>query len=307
METARPEDIKLLEAQLAAATATFKEAEAQLKRHQVLVVDKVVTQAEFDQSVATHDVAKAKMEAAHENLQKAKAGARKEDVEAMQARIEGLQAQVDSAQNAFDDTFLKAPFAGIVAATFVENFEKVEAKQSILLLQDIENIEIIVNVPENVVATAKRQSGAKMTATFEALPDQEFIVTLQEFSTEADSATQTYKATLLMPRPVGVNIFPGMSCTAIHYVPVSGEEEGSQFTIPAAAVIDEDGKQYAWVIDSSDTTRRRQIQVGDLVGASIRVLDGLRLGEIIAISGAHFLREGMKVRKLGTEIGDQLK
>ena len=88
---------------------------------------------------------------------------------------------------------------------------------------------------------------------------------------------------------------------------LSGEEEGSQFTIPAAAVIDEEGKQYVWVIDSSDTTHRRPIRVGDLVGASIRVLDGLSLGEVIAISGAHFLREGMKVRKLGTEIGDQLK
>ena len=102
METARPEDIRLLEAQLAAATATLQEAEGQLNRNQVLVKNRVVTQAAFDQIVAAHDVAKAKMEAAQENLQKAKAGSRKEDVEAMQARIAGLQAQVDAAQNAFE-------------------------------------------------------------------------------------------------------------------------------------------------------------------------------------------------------------
>ena len=130
------------------------------------------------------------------------------------------------------------------------------------------------------VATAERRPDAKLTALFEALPDQEFTITLQEFSTEADSATQTYKATFTMPRPVGVNIFPGMTCTAIHYAPVSGEEDGSQFTIPAAAVIDEGGKQHVWVIDSSDITSSRPIQVGDLVGEDIRVVDGLHLGEI---------------------------
>jgi hypothetical protein len=62
------------------------------------------------------------------------------------------------------------------------------------------------------------------------------------------------------------------------------------------------------VIDpDSNTVSKREIQVGDLTGDSIRVLGGLEQSETIAISGVHFLRPGMEVRMLGTEIGDQLK
>ena len=226
------------------------------------------------------------------------------------SKVEGLEAQLEIAQNAYDDTSLKAPFDGIVAATFVENFENVTAKESILLLQDIEHVEIVINIPEGMVAAAREKSRPKALAVFETLPDQEFEVTLKEFSTEADPATQTYKATLTMPRPeraLGILVLPGMTCRVILEEPIADEEGASQFAIPAVAVFEQQGKRYAWVIDASDTAQSREVQVEDLTGENIRVIGGLQLGETIAISGVHFLREGMKVRKLGTEIGDQLK
>ena len=257
-----------------------------------------------------NNVAQENVKAAQENLDRAKAGARKEDIEAMEAQIEGLQAQVDTAQHALDDTFLKAPFKGVVAKRLVENFAKVEAQQPIFWFQDLENVEIIINLPENVVAMAKNRRGTavKMAAVFEALPETEFAVNVKEFSTEADPGTQTYKTTLTMPQPEEINVFPGMTCTVVHYETPPGGEDGSQFLIPVTAVYDEEGKQYAWVIDSeTNAVSQREIQVGDLTGDNIRVLGGLEKGETIAISGVHFLQPGMQVRLLGTEIGDQLK
>ena len=308
MQVARPEDIRQLEAQLAADMATLKDAAETLKRNQTLFKDRIITQADLDKAVADNDVAQAKVNSAKENLQKAKAGAREEDIQAMEAKLEGLQARVDEAQHAHDDTFLKAPFKGVVARKFAENFEKVQAKQPILWLQDLDSIEIIINLPENVAATAKKGEEVTMAAVFDALPGKEFPVTLKEFSTEADPGTQTYKTTLRMPQPAELNVLPGMTCSVVHFENVVGGEDGSEFIVPVTVVLDEGGKQYAWVIDlAGNTVSKQEVKVGDLTGDGIRVLSGLKRGETIAISGVHFLQPGMEVRLLGTEIGDQLK
>ena len=272
------------------------------------IQDRIITQGELDQAVAANDVAAATVEASRKNLDKAKAGARQEEIQAQEAKIQGLESQVETTKHALDDTALTAPFDGVVAQRLVENFEKVEAKQAILLFQDLENIEIVINLPENVVAKAKEGASASMAAVFDALPDEEFALTFKEFSTEADSGTQTYKTTLTMPRPETINVFSGMTCTVIHYEDVAPGEQGSVFAIPVTAVRDENGKQFVWVIDTvTKTVGKREIQVGDLTRDSIRVLDGLKQGETIAISGVHFLQEGMEVSTLGPEIGDQLK
>jgi membrane fusion protein, multidrug efflux system len=245
MQQARPEDIRRLEARLTADNATLREASETLRRTQTLFKDRIVTQSDLDKAVAANDVAQANVDVSKENLDKGMAGAREEDIEAMAAQIEGLQAQVDAARHAHDDTFLKAPFKGVVARRLVENFEKVEVNQPIIWFQDLENVEIIINLPENVAATARRGRKAKMAAVFEALPETEFTVTLKEFSTEADPGTQTYKTTLTMPQPEEINVLPGMTCTVVHYENAAGGEDGSAFIVPVTAMYDEGGKQYA--------------------------------------------------------------
>jgi multidrug efflux system membrane fusion protein len=44
----------------------------------------------------------------------------------MEATIQGLESQVQAAQSALDDTELKAPFKGIIAARYVDNFQSVQ-------------------------------------------------------------------------------------------------------------------------------------------------------------------------------------
>jgi len=310
MKVARPEDIKLAEAQVRAARATFHEANMTVTRNEPLVRKGVVTEQDFELFVASRNVAKAKMDAAIEQLNKAKLGARKEDIEAMEAKISSLASQVDNAKNAVADTQLKAPFDGIVAETYVENFENIIAGQKILLLNDLKNIDVVVSVPETVVARAhkleeEKKNADRVVVRFEADPTHEYELTIKKIATEADRATQTYRLTLTMPAPEKINIFPGMTCTVIHYTPIGGD--AAWFAVPAASVFDDGGKSYVWTIDSAGVSHRREVKVGEMSGKYIRVLEGLKKGETIAISGVHYLHENMKVRKLGMTIGEALK
>ena len=63
-------------------------------------------------------------------------------------QIDVEQAQLASAEKAVSDTQLRAPFAGRIGRTYVDNFNNVQAKQPILIMQDLTQLEIVVNIPE---------------------------------------------------------------------------------------------------------------------------------------------------------------
>ena len=220
----------------------------------------------------------------------------REAVDGATAQIKSYSAEVEAAKLQLSYTHLEAPFSGVIAKRYVDNFQEVQAKQPIVSLQDVSEIEILVDVPEIVMATA-RGGRVRAVAQFAAAPGKEYELTLKEYSTEADPRTQTYRLVLTMPAPEGVNILPGMTAN------VHGSErveiDGDRFVIPAIAVFaDETGVSHVWVIDQENkTVHQRKVKTGDLTGTdSIEIIDGLESGETIALSGVSQLREGMKIR-----------
>jgi RND family efflux transporter MFP subunit len=220
------------------------------------------------------------------------------------AAYDAAAAEEKIAQKALDDTRLHAPFAGVIADTFVNSFENVNAKQPVLSLQQIDHVEIVVSVPEErVVRAEKGKEGERfrLVATFEYLPGREFDVDIKEFSTEADLATQTYAATLVMPAPEDVLILPGMTATVREYLREPQSSEKVAFAVPIDAVpIDGQGNYYVWTVkdggDGTGTIHRVDVQVGEMVGGDILVVAGLNQGDCIATVGVHLLQEGQRVR-----------
>jgi RND family efflux transporter MFP subunit len=257
-----PRDFKI---NLDQARARSIEAERQYERYKELFVRKQVSKAEFDRYKASRDVA---------------------------------AAQLEDAQNALKDTYLKAPFDGIVAKRHVENFEEVQAKQPIVFFQDISKIEVLVDAPETVMATLRQGGEIEATASFSVAPDQKFPLELKEFSTEADPQTQTYQVVLLMDRPEGINILPGMTATVTGRQ-ATGSDAASRIVIPAIAVLEDPQENaFVWILKKDAmTVHKTAVSVGEMTGSEgIVVLDGLTGGEQIVTSGIAKLQEGMKVR-----------
>nr|NJM02876.1 biotin/lipoyl-binding protein [Desulfobacula sp.] len=114
---ARAEDIRMLESAVDAATAEYLFAEDQYERYKKLWISQHASRADYDRQTSLRDKAKAGLESARQDLAKGKKGARKEDIEAQQSRIRGLEASLKAARDALEDTYLKAPFTGVVAKT----------------------------------------------------------------------------------------------------------------------------------------------------------------------------------------------
>ena len=73
----------------------------------------------------------------------------KTDFDTLTSKRDVTAAELTKALKAVDDTRLLAPFSGRVATRLVENFQDVQAKEPIVRLQGIVQLEIVVDIPEN--------------------------------------------------------------------------------------------------------------------------------------------------------------
>jgi RND family efflux transporter MFP subunit len=261
-------DQRDFESDVGAARAELERAQADFARAEQLLAEGFVSQAEYDQIKARRDVA---------------------------------ASNLATAGKALEETELRAPFAGVVANRYVENFTDVQAKEPVVSLQDVSTLEVVVQVPERLVARIRGEVRADLSATFDAIPDRSFPLTLKEFTTRADPKTQTYEYVLVMPRPADANVLPGMTVRVSVRRP--GDLPGKaamSFLIPAAAVVaGPEGEAHVWVLDPEDNTvHERVVRTGLLTGQDqVEIVDGLALGDVIAVSAAPRLREGMLVRR----------
>ena len=224
-----------------------------------------------------------------------------QELEVARRRFEVSDAQIRSAEKAVADTTLRAPFAGRVARKLVEAFESVAARESVLVLQDVEQtLDVLVNVPENDVVfrpdRAPDELRDQATLELTSYPGQRIPLRFKEFSTEADPITRTFELTLSFDPPDTLRIMPGM--TAKVFAVPRGTRDG--FLLPANALVSsEGGEPFVWVIDRSDmTVSRRAVEIGSLSGSEAQVVGGLNIGDVIAVSAAQNLRDGMEVREI---------
>jgi multidrug efflux system membrane fusion protein len=215
------------------------------------------------------------------------------------ADLQSAKATVAAAKDQLGYTRLKAPFDGVIAQKYVDNYKEVQAKEAVLSLQNVIDVEVIIDVPELMLAPI-RKTLPRFYAEFTADPIRRFELQIKEFATQADSVTQTYRVVLVMPAPAGIRILPGMT-TNVSIEFTEDAETGAEILIPAIAVFADDaGHSQVWVVDpQTNKVQRRMVTTGDLSGSdSIRIISGLSPDETIAVSGVSKLREGQMVRAL---------
>ena len=217
----------------------------------------------------------------------------------MKARIRGLEAKRKMAKDALEDTYLRAPFPGLIAKRLVDNYDEVRAGQPIVKLQGIDKVEILVNVPESEMAPVRKKSKeVTAMAEFPAAPGKKYKLTLKEYATQADADTQTYQVVLVMPQPKDIHVLPGMTASVM-ITQKNSRRKKAAVIIPAIAVMGEPGKgTFVWIYDPKNmTVHKKQVKAWEMVGsANIEILDGLKGGETIVVAGVTKLQEGMKVK-----------
>ncbi|MBT8083405.1 MAG: efflux RND transporter periplasmic adaptor subunit [Gammaproteobacteria bacterium] len=231
----------------------------------------------------------------------------RQELDTRRRQYEVDQANLASAQKALDDTILRAPFDGRIGRTFVDNFANVQAKQEILLLQDLSEFEVVVNVPEQDwlrakpgLTLAQQTERVQPSVSLSNLPGRSFPAAITEVAAAADPVTRTFAARARFDPPGDVIILPGMSATVTVRLPEGIDDTPLRVLVPANAVVGgNDGGSYVWKISSEPlVATMAPVTLGQVSGSEIEIVEGLEDGDRIAVSGVQHLAEGMRVREL---------
>ena len=298
----RSEEQLKREAQLRAAEAKVENTKTEFDRYARLLPSNAVSHSDYDLAKTNYQVAQEEQQAARQIVEKG-AMARKEDIEAQEAQVSTLEARLAEANVQFRDSTLRAPYDGIIADRLVSEGQPIVANSPVVKFQNADQIDIVMDVPEKLVATVRPAAGQSMVAKFSGAPEQQFPVVIKEATQVADPKTQTFQVRVTMKRPAGFTALPGMTATVtVAYWP--GGVPTNRILVPVSAVVMlENGEQVAWVMRPDQTVKPSTVKVGAVSGGEIEILEGLQPGERIVVAGLTSLRDGMKVRDLGNALG----
>ena len=265
-------DVTRLESDLNAALAEFRAKDEQYKRVVPLVESGTYSKARLDTSQGERDTA--------------------------QARVESVRAALTKASIDLGDSTLAAPFDGRVVAVYPKAFEDVRAQQQVVRLLDLRRIEVVVDIPETLIALAPLVD--TVSVRFDAFHDVELTGTISEIGAEASRTTRTYPVTVVMDQPDNLSILPGMAGTVRVKSVKAGEGGAVSRVVPPAALrpIKPGSDAMAlWVIDpATKTVSLRPVSLGRTVRGGVEISDGISAGEWIVMAGANSLVEGEQVR-----------
>ncbi len=223
-------------------------------------------------------------------------------VDKKRAALEISRAGLEAAERDLAYASLRAPFSGLIARKYVENFQNVKAKELIVRFQDIEHVDISLDLPESLVIDLGESQEPTMEVEFESVPGRFFTAKYKEHKSEADPATQTYNVILTMEAPEDLTVLPGMT-VKVRTTLQTRDVSSAQFLIPASAVFaDEKGQPFVWLVDpETHRVKAQSIKVGVLARDSIYVEKGLKQGARIVTAGVHFIRENMKIKPMASK------
>ena len=264
-------EVDSVSSELQRAQAAYRNAASQLERDRQL----------FSRDI----IARARLENSESGAQQALAAVR------------SLEATLERRKLDAEYTVLLAPFSGVVSAVFAEVFEEVKPQQSVLRIIDPDKIEIVVNVPESMIALVPYAIDVKVT--FDAFPDVEIPAEISEIGKEPSETTRTYPVKCLLTTPPGVRIVPGMAARvrARPGPQIADRFKGVIVPLNAAFSADDATGSFLWIVnESTKTVTRRKVELGEPVVGGVTVKDGLAPGEIVVVAGVHSLKEGQTVR-----------
>ena len=263
--------VRALEGQRNALKANLANAKIELERREKLLENNHIARARVDDQTAL--------------------------VRATEANIEATEGQLDEARLNLGYTTMVAPFDGAISATYVEQFQNVNAGQPIMRVLDTSRIEMELAVPENFINLEPYVEGIEVE--FSSLPGLIIPAKVARVGNEASSTTRTYPVTIVMEQPEGAPIQPGMAGRATAKAQLPQELAYVGIHVPSSAVFSPNretpDETFVWIINPDElTVYAAPVTVKSFTERGFLV-SGLTPGARIAIAGANTLKEGQSV------------
>ncbi len=226
-----------------------------------------------------------------------------------EAALSQARAEVSFAEAQLQNTYIRAPFTGVVVKKMAEVGESVApippgvnistSSGAVVALADLATLEVEADVAEANVA--KVRSGQPAEVTVEAIPDRRYKAVLRQVIPTADrtKATVQVKVTLVEKDE---DLKPEMSAKVTFLEPEKEkpktEAAAPVVLVPQDAVVTRDGKTQVFLVREGKA-QARTVSTGTERQGQVVIREGLSGGEILISRPPETLKDGDAVRVKG--------
>ena len=211
---------------------------------------------------------------------------------ATQQQYDQIIAQYNSTKEQLDflqkNTYVKAPFTGVISAKTYEDGE-LYSGQPIVVLTQIDKLKALVAIPERYFPVFKE--GMELTLTSEIYPDQIFPATVEVVYPTVDASSHTFQVKIVVPNKEQL-LRPGMYVTT-----TIGLGKANTIVAPYQAVEKLVGANDRYVfISDNGVARRVTVELGQRFDQDIEIIaPEIVPGVEMVTTGQHKLVDGVKI------------
>ena len=273
-----------LESALSAAKIEYNNAKTNYDNQKVLYENGAVSKASYDAAVTRFDNAKLNLDSAQNNYDLTINVVLEESKTNAQAAVNTAKVSVQAAQNALNNTVVKAPISGYIASRNANKGQMVAAGAEIFSIKATQNVEAQINVTEAVISEVA--VGTKAVVNVKAADAGNIEGTVTNVSPVKNAQTGMYLVCVAVENADG-KIKDGMFAD----ITLTLNDSVDALAIPSEAVLeDKDGTKYVYIA-SDNKAKRKNIKIGIINDKYTEVVSGISEKDKVIVSGKDYLSE----------------
>ena len=182
----------------------------------------------------------------------------------------------------------RAPVGGFVIEKRVVQGQYVSPGMSLYTVADLSAVWVEADLYEEELPLVRE--GARATVTVDAYPEEHFQGRVTYVYPYVEERTRTVRVRFAFPNPRG-RLKPGMYANVALDAAI-----GEGVVVPTNAVLDSGDQQHVFVSQGDGYFEPRPVVVGQRLGETIQILEGLEAGELVATSATFFIDSESQLR-----------
>ena len=306
-----PQQIAQVRSQLREKESRLKLAQTQLQRNEKLLQEGAISQDQFDQLADQYFVAQAQIQETVQRLEElknteapeiarlqAEAGeinialeerkfSGQSEIERLQASIKEAEASFEIAKIQYQDTFIVAPFDGIVTQKFATegafvtpttSASNTVSATSSSIIALARGTEIVAKVPE--IDLSQIGIGQPVEIIADAYPDQIFKGVVKSIAPEAIVEQNVTSFEVTVEIVTGQERLLSKMNVEVNFL---GKQLSNALVVPTVAIVTEEGKTGVMIPDEDNEPKFQPVTIGISVDDQTQILSGVSAGEEVFI------------------------
>jgi RND family efflux transporter MFP subunit len=264
----------------------------------IATLDTADLKARYDAQAAAVAEARARLDLARKNQANNKALLEKafisqnaydsaaSSVQVAEANLQSVEAQAAIAQRALADAQVRAPFDGIIAKRWVNVGDKVSADMPVAQVVDLSRMELEAQMPVSEIPFVK--PGQEVSFAVDGFATRKFNGKVERVNPSADAGSRSIAVFVTLPN-ADLSLKGGMFANGTLATGMGAEVD----VIPLAAVAEESGQTFVYVVKGGKVERRTVVLgTRNVERGLVTVREGLEPGVPVITVKAEGLKPG---------------